>query len=67
MDRISLLEKRDGIDATISWVKRTVGVYEAAIADPDRYGMYKEKMAQELEVLRNYLASRIPHPSESSR
>lgn len=56
MDRISLLEQRDGLEATVAWVERTIEVYEAAIADPDKYGMYKDKMAREIEMLREYLA-----------
>jgi len=56
MNRISLLEQRDGLEATVKWVERTIEVYQAAIADPDKYGMYKEKMAREVEILRDYLA-----------
>ncbi len=56
MDRISLLEQRDGLEATVKWVERTIEVYQAAITDPDKYGMYKEKMAREVEILRDYLA-----------
>ncbi len=56
MDRVSLLEQRDGLEATVKWVERTIEVYQAAIADPDKYGMYKEKMAREVEILRGYLA-----------
>ena len=36
-------------------MERIVEVYQAAIADPDKYGMYKEKMAREVEILREYL------------
>jgi len=56
MERITLLEQRDGVEDTAKWVERTIAVYEAAIADPDKYGMYKEKMAREVEVFREYLA-----------
>ncbi|RPJ85891.1 MAG: hypothetical protein EHM18_09020 [Acidobacteria bacterium] len=56
MDRIALLERRDGLEATARWIERTIEVYEAAIADPDRYGMYKEKMAREVEIFRDYLS-----------
>ncbi|RPJ60180.1 MAG: hypothetical protein EHM23_11335 [Acidobacteria bacterium] len=62
MDRIALLEQRDGLEAAAHWIERTIDVYEAAIADPDRYGMYKEKMAREVEIFRDYLArlSQLP-------
>jgi len=51
-----LLEERDGLEQTVEWVERTIEVYEAAIADPDKYAMYKEKMAREVELFREYLA-----------
>jgi hypothetical protein len=55
MDRISWLEQRDGLEAAVRWVERTIEVYQAAIADPDKYGMYKEGMAREIEIFREYL------------
>ncbi len=61
MDRISFLERRDGHEATAKWVQRTIEVYQAAITDPDKYGMYKEKMAHEVEILREYLV-RVKEP-----
>ncbi len=56
MDRISFLEQRDGLEETARWIERTIEVYRAAITDPDKYGMYKEKMAREVEIFREYLA-----------
>ncbi|MFB3906621.1 MAG: hypothetical protein ACE15E_24535 [Acidobacteriota bacterium] len=51
-----MLEQRDGLEATVKWVEQTIEVYRAAIADPDKYGMYKEKMGREVEIFREYLA-----------
>ncbi|HXK58487.1 MAG TPA: hypothetical protein PLP42_01205 [Acidobacteriota bacterium] len=56
MDRILLLEKRDGIAETVAWVERTLAIYQAAITDPERHSMYREKMAREVEILMSYLA-----------
>ncbi len=50
-----MLEQRDGLEATVEWIERMIDVYAAAIADPAKYGMYKEKMAREVETFREYL------------
>ncbi len=36
-ERIALLLKRDGLEATRAWAERTLAIYRRALADPRHY------------------------------
>jgi len=58
-ERIALLLKRDGLEATRAWVERTVAIYRRALADPRHYAndsSYKPRFERAVREFEEWLA-----------
>ena len=59
-ERIALLLRRDGLEATRKWVERTVGIYEAALAEKCGYGSdptYRPRLERAVREFTDWLGS----------
>jgi len=60
-DRIALLVARDGEEATIAWVKRTLAIYRRAVLDPAHFASlpeYRREFLASCADFRRWLAAR---------
>jgi len=58
-ERIELLLKRDGLEATRAWVERTVAIYRRALAEPKHYAndsSYKPRFERAVREFEEWLS-----------
>ena len=58
-ERIEFLLERDGLEATRAWVKRTLRIYQRALADPRNYAndpSYKPLFERAVREFEQWLA-----------
>lgn len=59
--RIAFLVKRDGKDAALVWVRRTLGIYRRAVLDPRHFASsidYRRQFLCSCAEFRRWLAAR---------
>ena len=62
-ERIEFLLRRDGLEATRSWVKRTLTIYRQALADPRNYAndpSYKPRFERAVWEFEQWLLGQRP-------
>ena len=60
-ERIELLLKRDGLEATCAWVERTVAIYRRALVDPKHYAndsSYRPRFERAVREFEEWLSQR---------